>query len=254
MSQEIAYNTAEETTESAVMAAKVSGDMTDNVISVESGRAAEQAYRAIREQILAGDLPGGHWLREADLAREIGVSRTPVRESLRRLAAEGLVLYQQNRGMQVQSWRTKDLEEIFDLRTLLEPWGCRLAATSGLADLDELDDLASGMDAVAAAARPDTATLTELNNRFHASVLEASGNSRLQGLVASVVRVPLVSRTFSLYSRTDLDRSLAHHHEIVQALRNADPDWAEAVMCGHIRAAWSSLRPKVAATDTSSSP
>ena len=243
------------TTESAVMAAKVNGDMTDgmahNVASVESGRAAEQAYRAIREQILAGDLPGGHWLREADLAREIGVSRTPVRESLRRLAAEGLVRYQQNRGMQVQSWRTKDLEEIFDLRTLLEPWGCRLAATSGLADLDELDDLASGMDAVAAAAHPDTAALTELNNRFHASVLEASGNSRLQGLVASVVRVPLVSRTFSLYSRADLERSLAHHHEIVQALRNTDPDWAEAVMCGHIRAAWSSLRPKVMATDTS---
>src|SRR5699024_565225 len=177
--------------------------------------------------------------------REIGVSRTPVRESLRRLASEGLVLYQQNRGMQVQSWRIEDLEEIFDLRTLLEPWGCGLAASTGLADLAELDRLAEGMDSVAARSPSDFAALTVLNTRFHNAILEASGTCRLQGLVASIVRVPLVSRTFSRYSKADLARSLTHHHEIVQALRSQDRTWAEAVMRGHIRAAWSSLRPKV---------
>lgn len=220
--------------------------MSNNLADTESERAAEQAYRTIRDQILAGTLPGGHWLREADLAREIGVSRTPVRESLHRLAAEGLVLYQQNRGMQVQSWRIEDLEEIFDLRALLEPWGCGLAASSGLADVDELDRLAKGMDDAVSGARPDLATLTDLNNRFHTNVLQASGNSRLEGLVDSIVRIPLVSRTFSLYSREDLARSLAHHHEIAQAIRSRDPDWAEAVMRAHIRAAWSSLRHKIA--------
>ena len=224
--------------------------MTENTASVETGRAAEHAYERIRERILAGDLPGGHWLRESDLATDIGVSRTPVREALRRLAAEGLVLYQQNRGMQVQSWRTQDLEEIFALRTLLEPWGCRLAASAGHADIEELGALADAMDAVAAKRHPDFAELTELNNRFHGAILDASGNSRLPSLVASVVRVPLVSRTFSLYSRDALSRSLAHHHELVHALAQADADWAESVMRSHIRAAWSSLRPQMLAAES----
>ncbi len=219
--------------------------MTENIASVETGRAAAHAYERIRERILAGDLPGGHWLRESDLANEIGVSRTPVREALRRLSAEGLVLYQQNRGMQVQSWRIEDLEEIFDLRTVLEPWGSRLAATAGIVDVDALADLADAMDKVAAARHPDFAELTELNNRFHGAILESSGNSRLPSLIASVVRVPLVSRTFSLYSTEALARSLAHHHELVQAMADGDPDWAESVMRSHIRAAWSSLRPQV---------
>lgn len=219
--------------------------MTADTPAVETGRAAEHAYRSIRERILQGELPGGHWLRETDLAGDIGVSRTPVREALRRLAAEGLVQYQQNRGVQVQSWQIEDLEEIFDLRTLLEPWGSRLAAASGLADLDALGALADEMDAVARRRRPDFSALTELNNQFHGAVLEASGNSRLRSLVNSVIRVPLVSQTFSLYSPDALARSLAHHHELVQALADRDPDWAESVMCAHIRAAWSSLRPQI---------
>lgn len=223
--------------------------MTENTANVETGKAATHAYEKIRERILAGDLPGGHWLREADLASDIGVSRTPVREALRRLAAEGLVLYEPNRGMQVQSWRTEDLEEIFALRTLLEPWGCNLAATSGLADVDQLGALADAMDAVATKRRPDFAELTELNNRFHTAILDASGNSRLSALVASVVRVPLVSQTFSLYSADALSRSLAHHHELVNALADGDADWAESVMRSHIRAAWSSLRHQVASNE-----
>ncbi|HLR85618.1 MAG TPA: GntR family transcriptional regulator [Nocardioidaceae bacterium] len=224
--------------------------MTENTASVETGRAAEHAYERIREQILAGDLAGGHWLRESDLATDIGVSRTPVREALRRLAAEGLVLYQQNRGMQVQSWRVEDLEDIFALRTVLEPWGSRLAASSELIDVDALAELAHAMDAVAAEPHPDFAELTELNNRFHGKILEASGNSRLPALIASIVRVPLVSRTFSLYSREALSRSLAHHHELVQAMADSDPDWAESVMRSHIRAAWSSLRPQMLAAES----
>src|SRR5699024_4388929 len=177
--------------------------MTRNSPNNEAGPAAEDTYHKIRRQILDGKLDEGRWLRETELARELEVSRTPVRESLRRLAAEGLVLYQPNRGMQVQSWSIEDLAEIYELRTLLEPFGCRLAAQTGTADIDRLDELANEMDQVAAKARPAVARLTDLNNRFHAMVLEASGNARLQSLVTSVVQVPLVSRTYSLYSSQD---------------------------------------------------
>lgn len=208
----------------------------------DAGKAAEITYATIRRQILNGERSGGEWLREGDVAAAIGVSRTPVREALRRLAAEGLVRHEPNRGVQVEDWGAGDLDEIFGLRSQLEPWGCGLAAASGLADLDALGELADRMDEEARRDPPDLDAITELNNEFHRRVLEASGNGRLVGLVSSVVAVPLVWRTFSHYSPEAMRRSLAHHHEIVQALAAGDAEWAESVMRSHVRAAWASLR------------
>lgn len=215
--------------------------MTD--LDVAGRRSAEDAYGAIRDQILRGAREGGEWLREEELAASLGVSRTPVREALRRLAAEGLVRHERNRGVQVASWSAHDLDEIFSLRSVLEPWGCALAATSGLADLEELDGLATAMDEQAARDRPDLDEITRLNNRFHRAILEASGNSRLSQMVATVVQVPLVWRTFSHYSPGAMRRSLAHHHELVDALRAGDPAWAESVMRSHVHAARTALLP-----------
>ncbi|WP_433385756.1 GntR family transcriptional regulator [Micromonospora sp. KLBMP9576] len=209
----------------------------------DNGHAAADAYRRIREQILSGRRAAGEWLREGELADSIGVSRTPVREALRRLTAEGLVRHERNRGVQVQTWSSRDLDEIFSLRSVLEPWGCRLAASAGTVDVDALDALAHRMDEVAPGGRPsDVDELTALNNRFHRMILEASGNSRLAGVVSSVIEMPLVWRTFSRYSPDALRRSLAHHHELVAALAAPDPDWAESVMLSHVRAAWHSIR------------
>ena len=208
----------------------------------DPGHASDHAYRLIRAQILSGDRQGGDWLREGDLAESLGVSRTPVREALRRLTAEGLVRYERNRGVQVAVWTAEDLDEIFSLRSVLEPWACRLAAMSATVDLDELDRLAHDMDAAARDSVADVDRITELNNRFHRLILEGSQNRRLGSVVSSVVQVPLVWQTFSHYSDIDLRRSLAHHHELVAALAAGDPDWAESVMRSHVRAAWNSLR------------
>lgn len=211
-------------------------------VDPDPGHASDHAYRLIRGQILSGARAGGDWLREGDLAESIGVSRTPVREALRRLTAEGLVHYERNRGVQVTAWTAADLDEIFSLRSVLEPWACRLAASSASVDLDELDRLAHDMDAAARGSVADVDRITELNNRFHRLILEGSKNKRLGSVVSSVVQVPLVWQTFSHYSDNDLRRSLAHHHELVAALAAGDPDWAESVMRSHVRAAWNSLR------------
>ncbi len=217
--------------------------MSDPVAAVEPepGHASDHAYRLIRSQILSGERAGGDWLREGDLADLIGVSRTPVREALRRLTAEGLVHYKRNQGVRVAVWTAEDLDEIFSLRSVLEPWACRLAATSGSVDLEELDRLADDMDSAGGGSTPDVDRITELNNRFHRLILQASRNRRLGSVVSSVVQVPLVWQTFSHYSETDLRRSLAHHHELVAALAAGDPDWAESVMRSHVRAAWNSV-------------
>lgn len=209
--------------------------------AAEPRRPAEDAYLTIRDQILRGERTGGEWLREGDLATNLGVSRTPVREALRRLAAEGLVRHERNRGVRVARWSWQDLDEIFELRSVLEPWGTALAARGGLADLDELSRLAGAMDEAAAGPRPDVDTITELNNRFHSAVMAASGNDRLTQLVSSIVQVPLVWRTFSHYTPNAMRRSLAHHHEIVEALRAGDAGWAESVMRAHVRAARATL-------------
>jgi DNA-binding GntR family transcriptional regulator len=208
----------------------------------DPSHASDHAYRLIRAQILSGERASGAWLREGDLAESIGVSRTPVREALRQLTAEGLVSHERNRGVQVAAWTAEDLDEIFSLRSVLEPWACRLAAMSAAVDLDELGRLAHDMDAAARGSVADVDRITELNNRFHRLILEGSKNRRLGSVVSSLVQVPLVWRTFSHYSDKDLRRSLAHHHELVAALAAGDSDWAESVMRSHVRAAWNSLR------------
>ncbi len=208
----------------------------------DAGRAAEYAYRCIREEILSGERAGGEWLREDGLAESIGVSRTPVREALRHLAAEGLVHYQRNRGVQVQTWSAADLNEIYGLRSLLEPYGSRLAAGTGAADCGALDAMCDGMENAVNERDPDLDSVAELNNDFHRAIIEASGNSRLAGLVTSNLQVPLVRHTFSRYSTTSLQRSMAHHRELVSALRTGDPDWAESIMRSHVHAAWTVMR------------
>src|SRR4051795_1759439 len=127
----------------------------DDSVDLDPGHASDHAYRLIRAQILSGARAGGDWLREGDLAESIGVSRTPVREALRRLTAEGLVRYERNRGVQVAVWTTEDLDEIFSLRSVLEPWACRLAAGSAPAsrNLDELGRLARDMGGAAPGSR-----------------------------------------------------------------------------------------------------
>ncbi|TCN42918.1 DNA-binding GntR family transcriptional regulator [Kribbella orskensis] len=220
-------------------------DRTPASREADNGHAADEAYSLIREQILSGRREGGDWLREGELAESIGVSRTPVREALRRLTAEGLVRYERNRGVQVQAWSVRDLDEIFSLRSVLEPWGCRLAATAGLVDVAVLDDLANRMDEIAPGGHPkDVDKLTDLNNQFHRTILEAADNSRLTAVISSVIQVPLVWRTFTHYTPEALQRSLAHHHELVAALAAADPDWSESVMRSHVRGAWHSLIPQ----------
>lgn len=211
-------------------------------VGPDSGYATSLAYSTIREQILNGELAGGQRLREDELATMIGVSRTPVREALRSLAAEGLLLYERNRGMRVESWTLKDLEEVHGLRMLLEPYATALAAKSGQLDIIQLARLADEMDEAVLASRPDINRITEINNQFHDTIMEGSGNQRLRMLVNSIIQVPTVRRTFAQYTPEDLRRSAAHHRELVESLRSGDAVWAESVMRLHMRLGWISTQ------------
>ena len=98
--------------------------------TTQSGEAAHTrvAYAALRERIASGGLGPGTWLREHTVATSLGLSRTPVREALRLLAAEGVVELVHNRGARVVSWSAEDIDEAYRLRALIEGYGAGLAA------------------------------------------------------------------------------------------------------------------------------
>jgi DNA-binding GntR family transcriptional regulator len=205
---------------------------------------ADLAYQAVRESILSGSQPPGARLREEELADSIGVSRTPVREALRRLHAEGLVEILPNRGAVVVGWGADDLDEIFELRTLLEGYGARRAAGHTTAEqLAELRTLCDTMDLRMAHLSDEAySEITDLNLHFHRLVHAAASNRRLLPLLAGIIQAPLVRHTFHRYTHEELARSFAQHRELVEALAASDPDWAESVMQCHVRAARASLR------------
>lgn len=201
--------------------------------------ATEQTVQRLRRFILEGDIEPGARLGEVELAAQLGVSRTPVREALRALSSQGLVEILPNRGARVARWSVQDLEEIYELRVMLESHAARRAAgRMSTADVDVLTELCEQMEGCAQrGSKHDLLELSELNFRFHRRILDAADSPRLATMLASVVQVPLVMRTFIRYSPEALARSMGHHRELAAAMRAGAPDWAGSVMRSHIIAA-----------------
>jgi DNA-binding GntR family transcriptional regulator len=190
----------------------------------------------LRELILGGDLSPGARLGEVELAERLGVSRTPVREALSRLAAEGIVEIQANRGARVATWTVAELEGVFDLRSILEPQLTAFAVpNAGPADVAELADLAQRMVEVGSPGpEQNLDALVPLNRAFHDRLVALADHPTLATALAGAIHPPIVLRNFHAYDEASLRRSLAHHVEIVAALRAEDPIWARAVMAAHI--------------------
>jgi DNA-binding GntR family transcriptional regulator len=199
----------------------------------------DKACQVIREAIRNGQYPGGSWIREIAVAQVAEVSRTSVRQALNVLAAEGYVELHPNRGAMVVDWSEENLLQVFDVRAMLESYGCELAAThrteEELGELQREADLFSTL--VHQDGTPDSRLIAESNNRFHRLILSAGRNARLASLLVAVVQVPMVKQTFAKYDRVALVRSAQQHHDLVVAIRARDGAWARATMAAHILAA-----------------
>jgi len=202
--------------------------------------ASELAYEALVSDILSGAYPLGHRIREEEVAARVGTSRTPVREALRRLNAEGLVDLQPHRGAVVQTTMYQ-IEELYELRALVEGYGAGLAANRrDGGDLAGLGELCDSMDAVVARG-DDMGELTVLNLAFHRGVQVAAGIDRIVGSLPGLTVGPLVRETFRHYLPEELTRSMRQHREIVEAIAARDGEWARSVMCAHIYAGRAAL-------------
>jgi DNA-binding GntR family transcriptional regulator len=205
--------------------------------------AAQRAYKFIRSRILSGALPSGARLLETSLAQQAGLSRTPVREAIRKLEAEGLVTQRPHFGAVVRGWSLEELEDIFSLRAVLESHIAeRAAARAAKGQVAALCDMAEKMLELAKAAKPGYRDrISKLNADFHQKLIEAAGSERVRLMMSQVFDLPLSLRTFLRYDEAALMRSVHHHLEIAGAVRNGDAPLAGLVMRTHILAAWRAI-------------
>ena len=202
-------------------------------------KAADLAYERIRHRIITGHYIAGAHLKEEQVAEDAGVSRTPVREALRRLDAEHLVKFVPNRGAYVASWSPSDIEELFVLRAMFEGHAAYRAATRITpAALAELERCVAEIDAqLPGQTESQRLAIVDANQRFHATVLEAAHSERLNKALYWLVETPIILKTFERYSPRDIERSNHHHREMIDAFRAGDARWAQNVMDTHLRAA-----------------
>ena len=197
--------------------------------------ASVAATGLIREAIVDGRLRPGQRLKEEELARELGISRTPVREALLMLQAEGLVDATPNRGATVRTYTAEDLDDLYQLRALLEGHATRRAA-SGLSD-EAIASLHASCERFESLLRDGETDLPELvkeNFRFHDTILAGAGSARLGSMLRNVIELPLVYRSYTWYSPEQRRISGHYHVQIARALEARDADRAEIVMKEHI--------------------
>lgn len=209
-------------------------------------KAVTKAYEFVRAGIAQGLYRPDARITEQEIATQAGVSRTPVREALRRLQSEGLLKVVPNQGAVVTRWSDADAEDIFELRALLESYGVRRAARRASAEqLAALHAFArKQLDVARGSAEDRLEQISDLNRRFHQLLGDCAGSQRLKTTLATLIEAPLILQTLHDYSQDDLLRSAGHHVEIVQALEARDEEWAASVMRSHILAARRVFRSK----------
>lgn len=202
-------------------------------------KAADIAYRKIRKEILSGGLQAGSQLKEEELADLCGVSRTPVREALRRLESEMLVWRTETQRTHVADWSIGDIEEMFTLRSMLEGYAAaRAAEKMGEKDLQALKRCNEALGNAIDGDNPDVGAFLKYNREFHSILSAAAGSERLSQLLGRVVEQPIVHRTALGYDRKHLVHSHREHGELITAISKRDSEWARAIMVGHIHRAF----------------
>jgi DNA-binding GntR family transcriptional regulator len=195
--------------------------------------ASVAATELIREAIIDGRLEPGQRLKEEDLARQLGISRTPVRESLLMLQAEGLIVAAPNRGATVRVHTPDDLEDLYALRALLEGHAARRAgARISEAEIDLLRESCDRFEALSP--DDDLRELVRENLFFHSTILDIAGSARLASMVRRVIELPLVYKSYIWYSPDQKRISSHYHRQIVKALATGDAERAELVMKEHV--------------------
>jgi DNA-binding GntR family transcriptional regulator len=200
---------------------------------------ADKAYDEIRMRILDGRLAPATRLREELLATEIGMSRTPVREALRRLAADGFVKVVPNQGASVLDWSAESIADLIEVRSMLAGMAARLAAGRISADeVAQLRMLNAQLADVAQSRRVGfLGEAAKINIAFHRIVFRAAGNPWLAQLLDQTAYLPMVQRAHHAFDVARWQRGIERYTDLIEALSAGDGEWAATLMQSHFLAA-----------------
>lgn len=190
----------------------------------------EEVAELLRQRIFARELEPGSWIDELRIAEALGISRTPLREALKVLAAEGLVTMKVRRGAYVTEVSEKDLRDVYHLLALLESDAARVVALKASADeLQQIELLHRDLEQATA----DRDRFFDINEAFHMLILELADNRWRDQMVADLRKVMKLNRHSSLFKEGRIAQSLAEHSAIVQALKDRQPELAAQRMQAH---------------------
>ena len=192
------------------------------------------AYETIRKKILSNTYPLGTALSERDLSEQLSISRTPVKDALKRLHFEGYVDILPERGAVVSKIGLSDTLELYEIREALEGHFVRLAAERRRSE--DLEQMTYHLKMHRQMFAEGTYDNTEYEDAFHIDLAKASFNQRLVSYLDCIIRQ--CGRTTVLHNRHSaqrIERSIAQHQEILDAVRDGDPDRAEQAMRAHLQ-------------------
>lgn len=195
----------------------------------------QSAYRRLLEDIRAGTLLPGMRLRETDLADRLGISRTPVREAIRQLEADGLVIHLPRQGATIRSLDHAEVVELYEMRAVLEGTAARLAARAA-SDIELAELAALNAELAATPAGPQA---REVNRQFHRSLLDAARNRFLLKSISALQKTLLILGPTTLADPARAKAAVAEHAAVLAALDARDGAGAEAAMRAHVGAALS---------------
>lgn len=197
---------------------------------------SNRVFQKIRDNILNGTYKEQDELRENTLGKELGVSRTPVREALRQLELEGLVTIVPNKGAYVTGITTKDVKDIYMVRSMLEGL-CARWATEHITEeqLDELEEIVLLSEFhMKKEGHNNTEQIAILDSRFHAVLYEASNSRILSHVLTDFHRYVQMARKSSIVSEERARKSIREHKQILRAIKDKDADLAEQLANEHI--------------------
>jgi DNA-binding GntR family transcriptional regulator len=196
----------------------------------------EEVAELLRQRIFARELAPGSWIDELKIAEAYGISRTPLREALKVLAAEGLVTMKVRRGAYVTEVSERDLSDVYHLLSLLESDGAGVvAATASAPQIEELQALHLELEAAAAPDRQNRELFFEINERFHMRLLEIANNRWRNQMVADLRKVMKLNRHNSLLKSGRMEESLTEHQALMAAIASRDAALAVRRMQEHFK-------------------
>lgn len=197
----------------------------------------EEVAEALRQRIFARELKPGDWIDELKIAEEYGISRTPLREALKVLAAEGLVTMKVRRGAYVTEVSSKDLADVYHLLALLESDAASVTAARATdAQLAELQGLHDDLEKSGKKGIKDKDNFFAINEQFHKLILGIADNRFRDQMVADLRKVMKLNRAQSLTREGRIEHSLEEHRAIMTALAKRDGKAATKAMQAHILA------------------